>query len=154
MLHSLDLTFNGIILRPRDAVREHFADVFARAAANVQLGMTVIVHEQSPRRCLFTVETTHLWGRHRHERVSTVLDSGDMIIETIGGPATGTRILYTFDVIAPEKTLVGVHVTAPLRGLTWLLSPFLKVAGRHALDRSFVLSKRSLEGVQAAKKAG
>ena len=134
-----------VIARPIDDVRSQFVDFAHHERAAVHKGFQVSNVRQSGAGCTYTGRR-RVFGMLQEDQFEVRVDpDGGSTMRSVSGPNAGTTIKQAFQSLGPERTLVRLEVDMPLKGLSRLLAPLMRVGIQQDLKTALEEDRVDLE---------
>jgi hypothetical protein len=134
------------IARPIDVVRRHFSDVehHMKNRVHPDVEFTLLSAPEGERRFRKTVRVLGI--QVVDQVVLRRQPDGSITEDSVAGPNTGMRLISCFRADGPECTATTLTVQMPVRGLRWLVVPWLRILIVRRLTKALDEDRRDLEG--------
>lgn len=145
MQKAVTCSHSVIIERPVDEVRAQFCDIPYHATHNVHDGLRFTVHSVDGNVCRYAQEVRIAGMPQRDEAVNTLQPDGTLTTEVVRGMNTGAHLIFGFEPLDDNATVVSAHFTIPLRGAKALIAPVFQREVQRKLELYAQQDKADLE---------
>ena len=115
------------IARAIDVVRRHFSDVDHHMRNRVHPAVEFTPLPDAEGECRFRKTLRILGIPIVDEVVLKQQPDGSITEDSVAGPSTGMRLVSSLRAEGPQQTATTLTVQMPVRGLKWLVAPWLRV---------------------------
>src|SRR5262245_35498048 len=134
------------IARAIDVVRRHFSDVAHHMTNRVHPDVEFTPLPDSWGECRFRKTIRVLGIQVADEVVLKRQPDGSITEDSVAGSSTGMRLVSSFQADGPHRTATTLTVQMPVRGLKWMVAPWLRSLIARRLTRALEEDRRDLEG--------